>query len=287
MLIKQNKVYAKQGVSKLIGIHEEAADWVVRVRNNGGSVSPKTIRAVSKFCIDIDTAGLRDRFYRLNLFAGTGLNACLVPLYRGPSRTGTQYGNTTDTNQGPFVSGDYAETGASGGLKGDGNTKNLDTGFVISASDSPVREKGHLSSWVQTKGTSRRAAIGVRLDTAPAAFMGYDLADTLSLWGGYGSSAAFQAVTGSSVPHHVLVQQASQSELFDNGAVLATAAASTAGALSRNMTVFTQAFGTGTSVLSRSDARLGSYSSGLDLTSTQVAAYYTALETFMIALGRK
>jgi hypothetical protein len=66
---------------------------------------------VSKFCASIASAGIRDRFYRLNLFCGSNLNAALVPLYRGPSLGGTQYGNTTDTNVSTlFVSANYSET---------------------------------------------------------------------------------------------------------------------------------------------------------------------------------
>ena len=110
------------------GVHPEANAWRTAVVANGGSVSASTMKAVSAFCTAIDKAGIRDRFYRLSLFCGTGLNACLVPLYRGPSRTGTQYGNTTDTNTGPFVSGDYTE---SSGLKGNGSSKYLDTGVAM------------------------------------------------------------------------------------------------------------------------------------------------------------
>jgi hypothetical protein len=109
-------------------VHHDALDWARRVVTNSGSVSQSTLRAVSAFCDAIDRAAIRDRFYRLNLFCGTGLNACLVPLFRGPSLVGTQYGNTTDTNNN-FVSGDYNETGASGGLNGNGSTKYLETGL--------------------------------------------------------------------------------------------------------------------------------------------------------------
>jgi len=107
----------------------DAQSWVNRVYANGGTVSSTTATAVNTFCNDIDAAGLRGRFYRLNLFCGTGLAACLVPLYRGPSLGGTQYGGTTDTNNGPFVSSDYNETGSSGGLNGNGSTKYLATGL--------------------------------------------------------------------------------------------------------------------------------------------------------------
>ena len=107
--------------------HPEALAWRSAVIANGGTVSASTMTAVTTFCRSIDSAGLRDRFYRLNLFCGTGLEAVLVPLYRGPSRTGTQYGNTTDTNAN-FVLADYTE---SSGLKGNGSTKYLATGLQM------------------------------------------------------------------------------------------------------------------------------------------------------------
>ena len=114
-------------------IHPESADWANRVRTNGGSVSGTTLKAVDRFVKAIHAAGIRDRFYRLNLFCGNSdgnLNAVRTPLYRGPSLIGTQYGNTTDTNSN-FVAGDYVETGAQGGLQSDGGTKYLNTGLNV------------------------------------------------------------------------------------------------------------------------------------------------------------
>ena len=60
----------------------EAQDWINRVYANGGTVSATTANAVNTFCEDINAAGIRDKFYRLNLFAGDNLSAALVPLYR-------------------------------------------------------------------------------------------------------------------------------------------------------------------------------------------------------------
>ena len=119
------------------GVHPEAAAWRSAVVANGGSVSASTVKAVSAFCAAINAAGIRDRFYRLSLMCGdsdVSLVAVRTPLYRGPSLGGTQYGNALDTNNN-FVQGDYAETGATGGLKGNGSSKYLDTGLQ---SDAPV-----------------------------------------------------------------------------------------------------------------------------------------------------
>ena len=110
------------------GKNPETLDWITRVYANGGTVSTSTANAVDAFCNAIDAAGIRDRFYRLNLFAGTGLNAALVPLYRGPSSGGTTYGNATDENYN-FIPGDYTLTG--GLNSGASNTsKYLATGLA-------------------------------------------------------------------------------------------------------------------------------------------------------------
>lgn len=108
----------------------EAQNWINRVYTNNGTVSVSTANAVNNFCNAINAAGIRDRFYRLNLFCGDNLAACLVPLYRGQSLGGTQFGNTTDTNNN-FTSSDYAERGASGGLRGNGSNKWLNPGTPL------------------------------------------------------------------------------------------------------------------------------------------------------------
>lgn len=110
------------------GVHPEALAWRTAAVANGGTVSASTLNAVSKFCKAIDAAGIRSSFLRLNLVCGGNLAAARTPLYRGASRTGTQYGATIDTNIGPYTSGDYTQAT---GLTGDGSTKFLDTTVTI------------------------------------------------------------------------------------------------------------------------------------------------------------
>ena len=108
--------------------HHEALAWRTAVQNNGGTVRPATLRAVSNFCTAISAAGIRSKFLRLNLVCGNNLAAARVPLYRGASATGTQYGSAIDTNLGPFTANDYSEAT---GLQGDGSSKALDTTIAI------------------------------------------------------------------------------------------------------------------------------------------------------------
>jgi hypothetical protein len=276
-------------------IHPEAADWANRVRANGGSVSGSTLNAVSRFCASIAAAGIRDRFYRLNLFCGTGLEACLVPLYRGQSLGGTQYGGTTDTNNGPFVSGDYVETGASGGLIGNGTSKHLSTGLAPNAL--PSVATGHLSYWTGGGAvTATRIIIGTqdashryRWDMRTAAAGG-----NLALFGGNVAASnstnpgpTTQADFGAGM-FTATRTSATALTIYKNGSTLGenpTATTSTTPAAHGN-NWFVFAYNNSGTATDFYQHRLRAYSIGDGLTGAQVAAFYSAINTFMGALSR-
>jgi hypothetical protein len=102
----------------------DANDWVSRVSAQGASVSTATRAAVTRFCVAVAAAGLRSKIWRANVFAGNTIAAAMVPIYRGPSRSGTQYGGTIDTNNN-FSSASWTEAG---GLVGNGSTRYLTLG---------------------------------------------------------------------------------------------------------------------------------------------------------------
>jgi hypothetical protein len=278
--------------------HPEAQVWRNAVIANGGTVSGPTLNAVSKFCRRIDAAGIRDKLYRLNLFAGTGLSAALVPLFRGASRTGTQYGNTTDTNNGPFVSGDYSET--SGLSKGSGQNKYLDTGLATNALPAGVISSGHLAVW--------HGPITVNFISDPY-FIGALNGATDRVWlqtsfrssptnasenGVFGKTTTVTAATGvtglSRASTFLLLQRTSSTnlELWRNQAVDNTTATSATGiaGISHNLIVFRRNnSGTIDGDLNLSGPLRG-YSVGDDMTSAQVGDFRTAWEEFNTALGR-
>lgn len=100
----------------------ETIDYRNRVLANGGTISDASIDAIEKFVQDCKNALIWDRLLEVAPFAGGNLNAAMVKLIY----PGGVSGVITNVN---FVSGDYSETGASGGLLGDGATKYLNTGF--------------------------------------------------------------------------------------------------------------------------------------------------------------
>jgi hypothetical protein len=268
------------------GVHPEANAWRTAVVANGGSVSASTMRAVSKFCADIDAAGIRDRFYRLNLFAGTGLNACLVPLYRGQSLTGTQFGNATDTNVGPFVSADYTETGATGGLGDAANTgKYLNTGLPMNYAAADDR---HLSVYQNTAGTgNNKMAISAYTNAAPATI--YELGRTSANGFDYysGGNFAFVRQNPTLTGHYVGVGSTTKS-LYRNGASVGTNSAGTnvVNTGSFAFFVFARNFNGNPQANLYTDARQCSYSAGLSMNAAEVLAFHNAVQGFQVALGR-
>jgi hypothetical protein len=241
------------------------------------------MKAVSTFCAAIDAAGIRDRFYRLNLFAGTGLNAALVPLYRGPSRTGTQYGNATDTNNGPFVSGDYVETGASGGLLGNFSSKYLDTGLT----QATVGVNGHQAFYHDRTGSKLGTlSLGGATDAArtqryrQVALSGADV--LLAFFGGI-IPVSYSGI----VPGFDLTTRRGDTDLehYVAGASVAYAASSaSASTINVNFGVFATIATDGP--FAYWGDRIKAYSFGLDMTTAQVEDYYDAMQAFQTALGR-
>jgi hypothetical protein len=278
----------------------DAQDWVNRVYANGGTVSSTTATAVNTFCNAIDAAGLRDRFYRLNLFCGTGLSACLVPLYRGPSLGGTQYGNATDTNNGPFVSGDYSESAGLGRLVGE--AKRLDTGLATSALPPGVIGSGHLAVWHGPL-TGAFAATGESDPVLIGAFNGAVDRVGISLtfrsatsgnnsnrWGRGTVATESSGVIGLTKPSAFLLGQrtsATNLELWRNGAIVGTNATSTTGIAGITHSILVFGYNnSGTAAGELNALLLRGYSVGDDMTSSQVLAFRAAWSAFNTALGR-
>lgn len=271
------------------GFHPEAQGWRNRVIANGGTVSGSTLTAVSNFCRSIEAAGLRDRFFRLNLFCGTGLSAALVPLYRGQSPSGTQYGNTTDTNNN-FVSGDYVETGSTGGLKGNGSTKAINTGLALSAL--PSLATGHVAAW---KGAGSftgngRALVAARTDASGTSlFRAFKLstggADAMN--GIFGKQVQVNAAPSTVNDAGLQVTDRSSStrlDLYWRGSSVASSTTSAVPDSSSNQYFIFHDENGGADYW---PLTIAGYSIGSTMTASQHAAYYTAMLQFQTALSRQ
>ena len=272
------------------GVHPEAKVWQNAVIANSGTVSAGSVKAVSDFCKSIDAAGIRSKIWRLNLLCGGNLNAALVPLYRGPVSGGTTYGNTTDTNNGPFVSGDYAETGASGGLKGNGSTKYLDTGLAGTTFSAGDR---HCSAYWNANSTltGNRAFIGNTDASTAVAGVWFDIHSRHANPGSETQiTNSYGLVHTGAGSHHQLAQYtgATAASSYSNGGDKKTRtdfALATPVSSASNWFVF--ALNPGLFGGVRTDARICNYSIGLSMTDANALAFYNAVHAFQTALTRQ
>lgn len=266
-------------------VHHDALDWARRVAANGGAVSRATLRAVSTFCDAIDQAAIRDRFFRLGIFAGSNLSAALVPLFRGPSLTGTQFGNATDTNVN-FVSGDYVETGASGGLQGNGTSKYLNTGLAPSAL--PQVATTHLSAYRGPGVMSNRAMVSVRdaTDQYELFRRGDGIHHTLLGKAVVAADFTYSEPGVNNGGHYIATRTSATSlALRRNNAQIASSATSVTPAAPTNA-FFVFALNNSGTPDGRFPARLMSYSIGYGLTASQADSFNTAIQAFQTTLGR-
>ena len=279
------------------GVHPEAADWRARVVANGGTVSGSTLQAVSRFCASISAAGIRDRFARLNLFCGDTLNAALVPLYRSFTFGGTVLGNTVDQSLGSpsFVGAgtDYAETGAGGGLTGNGTSKYLNTG--LSVSDIGTAASGHLSVYHgQSSGNnSNRYYIAANDATTSNRFWlgtdAFSTANVVAIYGSVQSASESLASQGHGAAGHRILSRTTSALLthYHNGSVVATNTTNITAGSALSTAAFPVFAYNGNGTISRfHNSWIAAYSIGLGLDGTQAAAYRTAMQAFQTALGR-
>lgn len=272
--------------------HPDAADWASRVVSNGGSVSATTLSAVDKFCKSIASAGIRDRFYRLSLLCGTGLNACLVPLYRGPSRTGSQYGNTTDTNAGGlFVSGDYVETT---GLTA-GTTRYLNTGLkpddmplsavqamALSFSHGPIPSADVDPRPMGAHSATDRFSFVLTVRASASGLMNVTLGKTTSINSSSMASGAQPScswIASRTSATSLVVYKNAVADVTLSTSVTGIASHANAFFICRNNNAGTPQ-GDGHAVPYRH------YSIGLGLTAAEVVSYEAALAAFRTAIGR-
>lgn len=275
----------------LLSPHAEALDWATRATANGGQVSSTTLKAVSRFCKDIELFGLRDRFYRLNLLCGENLAAALVPVYVGQSFGGASYGYSIDqtglvgwgVTTTPYTDANYTQRkGLQQPYIGSINNSAARQLFTnVSPSSLPSFDKHYSQSFMRGPGsaieqfslTSNVNDITDRhfMDNASSAFV------LRAFLGGTGQVSV--STIAPKTPNNIIASRTSSSLMtaFLNG----TSAGTTA-------TVAPSSTNSGTfwTCGSFNGSSYWSYSIGLGMTSQQASDFNTALARFWQFIGR-
>ena len=268
-------------------LHPEAANWAARVVANGGSVG-SSLSAVSKFCVDIDKASLRSKFYRLSLLCGDNLLAALVPLYRSTAMGGTVLGLAKDENVG-FVSGDYTLTGS---LVGDSVAgKHLrcnDRPFSTMFPAGNDRQAGHMCcAFTGLSSTAVDVFLGIKTNGSGENF---SLEGRVGFARGQAWGTRTANYTAANANRNIIIntRNAGVHTVYVGGSSVGTSAgaSTTVDTNSRFAVYGSGSVAGGDGVAVSFTGRIYAYSLGDGLTSTEAAAYNTALTTFLDSIGR-
>jgi len=254
--------------------------WIL----NGGSASSGTLNAMNTFCNSIDSAGLRDKFYRLNLFCGSNLTSCLLPIYFGRRWNSSPYGFANGDRNFNFVSGDYTETGVSGGLLGDGSTKYLDTGVTINQ----IGTIGHVSCY--HKGAMSTSAANVLIRGADGTNgIGIDINHSINLIRGFWSPANVASFATNSGGHYLVTRTSSTNMvLYTNGSTSRTDSTNTTSVSFpiSSWSLYVFALNNVGVASSLCPTRIQGYSIGAEMTQSEANTFYGIMQTFQTSLTR-
>jgi hypothetical protein len=260
-------------------IHPEALDWAARVAANGGSVSNSTLKAVSDFCKE--TASIRNRFLRLNLFCGNNLNAALVPLYLGEA-PGIVYGNNIDTNFN-FVPADYTERGNNGGLVGNGINKYLNTGFIPNNVAAMGLNDASVSVYCRTNNSSN---IDIGCVNAGQTQKFQIISRNLSQSNFAINSNSGDITITSAQGHNLVDRNLSNNVIYYKSNInLGVINLNSTGKPPVSIYIYCRNFNGTPEIFS--NQRLAAYHLGRSLSPSQVAIFYNALQKFQTALNRQ
>lgn len=273
------------GSGGIVGNHPDVTSWLNTLSLIGGSANSTTIAALNTFCNSIDAAGLRNKFYRLNLFCGNNLTSCLVPLYVNTQWNLPVLGFSIDTNNNSnFTSTDYNETGVSGGLVSNGTNKLLHTGLRgtelsagnrhLSAYEITNATTDYSPSLGTTEGNAAQHAIGPWTTSTTYAYRTHNT---------IGGSASATKNTGFWLGSDT---STTTSVLYRNAISAASSSGFPAGGSSSLQYTIFGVINSTNSPAEVSEARLGAYSIGLSLNSSEVSSFNTIMQTFQTALGR-
>lgn len=258
----------------------DALAWRARVRVNGGTVSGQTFRAVNRMVKAFKHGGLWSKKQFVMPICGDNLAAARTPLVVGAGLS-----VVTVTN---IVAGDYVESGATGGLKGNGTDKYFDTGLNLSTSGASSSSLSLGAYWKGTEaGGASRVLIGNVGAGVNATFLGWVVAGANEAGSIAGSSenSPTPVITISQEGYCAVGTNGSRSQLFYKSGLLVGSGV-TASAAFFNGTLFAMATNANGSPASYTTRYLRFIDIASGMTAAEQLNNYNIIHAFQQELSR-
>jgi len=254
----------------------ETQDYAQRVTASGGTLSNAALNTTDQFVRGLFEAGLWHKLIEIGIFAGDNLNAAIVKLKYRPGGAGSLINNG-------FVPGDYAETGANGGLLGNGSGKYLNT----QSAPNHLGATGHASFYLREPFASGEWRAMISTQDAADTFglrRGLLATQNTGLWGK--TAAATEAAAPVAGFYIANRQSANLLQLFRNGQLLASDSA-TVTVNCHSQPFFLFAHNNNGAAGEYLNRRACFYSLGAGLNNAEAALLYGAVQAFQNGLNRQ
>lgn len=260
----------------------DAQAWAAAVATAGGTAGGRSLAAVSAFCKAAKAAGYWNKLTRINLMCGVDLTAARVPLKLG--------GAFATETVNAIVAGDYQETGAAGGIKGDGTSKRFSPGWnPVTAGASP----SSFGMWAYVKGLESGGVskfIMGHQDTSPpnTTALGWAVTGTLEA-GAIGAAGTTEyAPTGTPATKEgflgIATNGSRSQQYYQNGAAVGAPVVATGGF--SNTTIVVMALNNAGTVGTWTTRYLRAYAITAGMSAADAAAFNAHMQSFQTALGR-
>lgn len=244
----------------------DAATYIAAVEAaDGQSLETAVADAINDFVVGCKADGIWSAIKSCLILCGARtLSGALVPLV-----------GSAPTNNGPFVSGDYARGGATPGLKGNGSTKYIDTNRQ---DDADGQNDCHRACWATAIASAQymqyfgARSAGATTMTELYHFNGGGFADFVRCRSSGGTSAG---QTAAAAGFKGMSRSASASFGWRTVSLSGTHTETSVAPTSNKIQIFAIGGSTG----SRSDARIAFFSSGSALTLTTLESRVSTLIT--------
>lgn len=281
-LVNKKLPFVKLGSSLQSAIDPDVMTFQTNIRLNGGSISTSSLLAVNTFVLSLKAQNLWTRILDMGVFAGDGLKSALTKLKYDSASTPFMNGVN-------LVEADYVERGVTGGVKGNGTTKYIDTRYT--GSGGYVYNDAHIAAYVR----------GVESLSGSRVIVGRETPGVFSYLGVV-NAGAWEAgvVLGTSAPGNYVPQtqttklqgflavsafQGISQQYYTQGVKLGTAVNTASSTLAANF--FLLADNDGVSPASLFSTRyLQFHSLGKGLSDTDMIALNIAVQTLQTALSR-
>ena len=252
---------------------------------NGGTIGNSAKNAVNTFIKGLKTDGSWSLIYEIGLFVGVDQLAAALVKVKTPLASRI----LTNVN---FASSDYVATGTTAGLKGDGTSKVLDTGFNLSSTGTnpqscSLTNLGLFAYWRGTEASGTiRWVMGSNTSGASLSGIGWVASGSKdSAFIGGASGAEYPQGSASSIDGFVGVScnGSRAQQPYRNGSTMGASLVSTSG-LSSN-TIAIAAAGNGSPYGSYSTRYIRGYAITQGFSSAQVTSFSSRWNTLMTAFS--